>query len=80
MSWSIVGTAPTVIGLMTTPSSTQYNLLTGDAHGLIRGMLINLVEAPDTGPDDDIDDLEDLDQIAHRFPSPIGSVMTDMSR
>jgi len=47
---------------------TQYNLLTGEALGLIRGMLIDLVEASDADPDDYIDDLERLDQIANQFP------------
>ena len=43
---------------------TQYNLLTGEALGLIRGMLIDLVEASDADPDD----LDRLDQIANQFP------------
>ena len=47
---------------------TQYNLLTGEALGLIRGMLIDLVEASDADPDDYIDDLDRLDQIANQFP------------
>ena len=47
---------------------TQYNLLTGEALGLIRGMLIDLVEASDADPDDNIDDLDRLDQIANQFP------------
>ncbi|HEY5184950.1 MAG TPA: hypothetical protein VIM19_08645 [Actinomycetes bacterium] len=47
---------------------TQINLLTGEALGLIRGMLIDLVEASDADPDDYIDDLERLDQIANQFP------------
>ena len=47
---------------------TQYNLLTGEALGLIRGMLIDLVEASDADPDDHIDDLDRLDQIANQFP------------
>ena len=47
---------------------TQYNLLTGEALGLIRGMLIDLIEASDADPDDYIDDLERLDQIANQFP------------
>ena len=47
---------------------TQYNLLTGEALGLIRGMLIDLVEATDADPDDYIDDLDRLDQIANQFP------------
>ena len=47
---------------------TQYNLLTGEALGLIRGMLIDLVEAADADPDDYIDDLDRLDQIANQFP------------
>ena len=46
---------------------TQYNLLTGEALGLIRGMLIDLVEASDADPDDYIDDLDRLDQIANQF-------------
>ena len=47
---------------------TQYNLLTGEALGLIRSMLIDLVEAADADPDDYIDDLDRLDQIANQFP------------
>lgn len=47
---------------------TQYNLLTGEALGLIRGILIDLVEACDADPDDYIDDLDRLDQIANQFP------------
>ena len=47
---------------------TQYNLLTGEALGLIRGMIIDLVEAADADPDDYIDDLDRLDQIANQFP------------
>ena len=47
---------------------TQYNLLIGEALGLIRGMLIDLVEASDADPDDYIDDLNRLDQIANQFP------------
>ena len=47
---------------------TQYNLLTGEALGLIRGMVIDLVEASDADPDDYIDDLDRLDQIANQFP------------
>ena len=47
---------------------TQYNLLAGEALGLIRGMLIDLVEASDADPDDYIDDLDRLDQIANQFP------------
>ena len=47
---------------------TQYNLLTGEALGLIRGMLIDLVEASEADPDDYIDDLDRLDQIANQFP------------
>ena len=47
---------------------TQYNPLTGEALGLIRGMLIDLVEASDADPDDYIDDLDRLDQIADQFP------------
>ena len=47
---------------------TQYNLLTGEALGLIRGMLIDLVEASDAASDDYIDDLDRLDQIANQFP------------
>ena len=47
---------------------TQYNLLTGEALCLIRGMLIDLVEASDADPDDYIDDLDRLDQIANQFP------------
>jgi len=47
---------------------TQYNLLTGEALGLIRGMLIDLVEASDADPDDYIHDLDRLDQIANQFP------------
>ena len=47
---------------------TQFNLLTGEALGLIRGMLIDLVEASDADPDDYIDDLDRLDQIANQFP------------
>ena len=47
---------------------TQYNLLTGEALGLIRGMSIDLVEASDADPDDYIDDLDRLDQIANQFP------------
>ena len=47
---------------------TQYNLLTGEALGLIRGMLIDLVEASDADRDDYIDDLDRLDQIANQFP------------
>ena len=47
---------------------TQYNLLTGEALGLIRGMLIDLVEASDADPDGYIDDLDRLDQIANQFP------------
>ena len=47
---------------------TQYNLLTGEALGLIRGMFIDLVEASDADPDDYIDDLDRLDQIANQFP------------
>ena len=47
---------------------TQYNLLTGEALGLIRGMLIDLVEASDADPDDYIDDLDRLDQIANQVP------------
>jgi hypothetical protein len=47
---------------------TQYNLLTGEALGLIRGMLIDLIEASDANPDDYIDDLDRLDQIANQFP------------
>jgi hypothetical protein len=47
---------------------TQYNLLTGEALGLIRGMFIDLVEAADADPDDYIDDLDRLDQIANQFP------------
>ena len=47
---------------------TQYNLLTGEALGLIRGMLIDLVEASDADPDDYIDDLDRLDRIANQFP------------
>ena len=47
---------------------TQYNLLTGEALGLIRGMLIDLVEASDADPDDYIDDLDRLDQIANQLP------------
>ena len=47
---------------------TQYNLLTGEALGLIRGILIDLVEASDADPDDYIDDLDRLDQIANQFP------------
>jgi hypothetical protein len=47
---------------------TQYNLLTGEALGLIRGMLIDLVEVSDADPDDYIDDLDRLDQIANQFP------------
>ena len=46
----------------------HYNLLTGEALGLIRGMLIDLVEASDADPDDYIDDLDRLDQIANQFP------------
>ena len=46
---------------------TQYNLLTSEALGLIRGMLIDLVEASDADPDDYIDDLDRLDQIANQF-------------
>ena len=46
---------------------TQYNLLTGEALGLIRGMLIDLIEASDADPDDYIDDLDRLDQIANQF-------------
>ena len=45
---------------------TQYNLLTGEALGLVRGMSIDLVEVAD--PDDYIDDLDRLDQIANQFP------------
>ena len=47
---------------------TQYNLLTGEALGLIRGMLIDLIEAADADPDDYVDDLDRLDQIANLFP------------
>jgi len=47
---------------------TQYNLLTGEALGLIRGMLIDLIEASDADPDDYVDDLDRLDQIANQFP------------
>ena len=47
---------------------TQYNLLTGEALGLIRGMRIDLIEASDADPDDYIDDLDRLDQIANQFP------------
>jgi len=47
---------------------TQYNLLTGEALGLIRGMFIDLVEASDADPDDYIDDLDRLDQIANQVP------------
>jgi hypothetical protein len=47
---------------------TQSNLLTGEALGLIRGMLIDLIEASDADPDDYIDDLDRLDQIANQFP------------
>ena len=47
---------------------TQYNLLIGEALGLIRGMLIDLIEASDADPDDYIDDLDRLDQIANQFP------------
>ena len=47
---------------------TQYNLLTGEALGLIRGMLVDLVDASDADPDDYIDDLDRLDQIANQFP------------
>jgi len=47
---------------------TQYNLLTGEALGLIRGMFIDLVAASDADPDDYIDDLDRLDQIANQFP------------
>jgi len=47
---------------------TQYNLLIGEALGLIRGMLIDLVDASDADPDDYIDDLDRLDQIANQFP------------
>ena len=47
---------------------TQINLLTGEALGLIRGMFIDLVEASDADPDDYIDDLARLDQIANQFP------------
>ena len=47
---------------------TQYNLLIGEALGVIRGMLIDLVEASDADPDDYIDDLDRLDQIANQFP------------
>ena len=47
---------------------TQYNLLPGEAHGLIRGILTDLVEASDADPDDYIDDLDRLDQIANQFP------------
>jgi hypothetical protein len=47
---------------------TQYNLLTGEALGLIRGMLIDLIEASDADPDDYIDDLDRLDQIANQYP------------
>jgi len=47
---------------------TKYNLLTGEALGLIRGMLIDLIEASDADPDDYIDDLDRLDQIANQFP------------
>ena len=47
---------------------TQYNLLTGEALGLIRGMLIDLVDASDADQDDYIDDLDRLDQIANQFP------------
>ena len=47
---------------------TQYNLLTGEALGLIRGMLIDLIEAADADPDDYVDDLARLDQIANLFP------------
>ena len=47
---------------------TQYNLLTGEALGLIRGMLIDLIESSDADPDAYIDDLDRLDQIANQFP------------
>ena len=43
----------------------QHIPLIGEAFGLIKGMLIDLIEATDADPDDYIDDLDRLDQITH---------------
>jgi len=43
----------------------QHIPLIGEAFGLIKGMLIDVIEASDADPDDYIDDLDRLDQITH---------------
>jgi hypothetical protein len=45
----------------------QYIALIGEALGLMRGMLVDLIEVSDADPDDYIDDLDRLDQITHQF-------------
>ena len=41
----------------------QHVTLIGEALGLTRGMLVDLIEASDADPDDCIDDLDRLDHI-----------------
>ena len=43
----------------------QHIPLIGEAFGLIKGTLIDVIEASDADPDDYIDDLDRLDQITH---------------
>jgi hypothetical protein len=46
----------------------QHIPLIGEAFGLIKGMLIDVIEASDADPDDYIDDLDRLGQITHLLP------------
>jgi hypothetical protein len=41
----------------------QHLTLIGEALGLTRGMLVDLIEASDADPDDHIDDVDRLDHI-----------------
>ena len=48
----------------------QHIPLIGEAFGLIKGMLIDVIEASDADPDDYIDDLDRLDQVTQLARSP----------
>ena len=48
----------------------QHIPLIGEAFGLIKGKLIDLIEASDADPDDYIDDLDRLDKVTQLARSP----------
>jgi hypothetical protein len=52
-------------GLIELNEFAQHLSLIGEALGVMRGMLVDLIEASDADPDDYIDDLDRLDHITH---------------